>query len=273
MKHSHRQHPFCAFLICCLALLLAGCGEKVLYTGLREKDANEMVSILLSQGIGAEKKPGEENTWVAWVDSNSFANAIAILNESGYPKDKFSSLGEVFKKTGLVSSPLEERIRFMYALSETLAETISHIQGVATARVNIVLPENDPYTDKKLPSSASVFITHLPNANIEDFIREIKNLVASSIEGLQYDKVTVALFPAQLDDTKKFAANKSLFKKALFLDLAPSSVGDFWTLIGSLLLIASILFGAIGFLVWKLHLSSSTSKEPAPPKKPLPSIK
>jgi type III secretion protein J len=105
-------------------------------------------------------------------------------------------MGKIFEKSGLVSSPTEERARFMYALSENLAETISHINGIVTARVNIVLPENNPYTDSVTPSSAAVFVTFRPGINLEDYVRDIKYLVTNSIEGLSYDKVSVALFPA-----------------------------------------------------------------------------
>jgi type III secretion protein J len=101
----------------------------------------------------------------------------------------------IFKKTGLVSSPLEERVRFMHALSEKLSETISHIHGVVTARVHIILPENDPYSEKLIPPSASVFISYLPHVNVEESVKDIKQLVTNSIEGLSSEKVTMVLFP------------------------------------------------------------------------------
>ena len=124
----------------CLLLLLAGCGQQVLYTGLPEKEANDMAAILLSNSINCEKLSGAESTWNISVDKSQFSQAVQLLNEAGYPKDTFSSLGDVFKKSGLVSSPTEERIRFMHALSDELAETLTHIHGVVTARVHIVLP-------------------------------------------------------------------------------------------------------------------------------------
>ena len=63
------------------------------------------------------------------------------MHNNGFPRGQFTTIGEVFKKSGMVSSPTEDRIRFMYALSQSLSETISQIDGVVTARVHIVLPE------------------------------------------------------------------------------------------------------------------------------------
>ena len=186
----------------CLLLLLAGCGQQVLYTGLPEKEANDMAAILLASSINCEKLSGAENTWNISVDKSQFSQAVQLLNEAGYPKDTFSSLGDVFKKSGLVSSPTEERIRFMHALSDELAETLTHIHGVVTARVHIVLPDNDPYTDKITPSSASIFISYLPQINLEDCAKDIRQLVTNSIEGLSYDKVTLSMFPASMPNDR-----------------------------------------------------------------------
>ena len=186
----------------CLLLLLAGCGQQVLYTSLPEKEANDMAAILLSNNINCEKLSGAESTWNVSVDKSQFSQAVQLLNEAGYPKDTFSSLGDVFKKSGLVSSPTEERIRFMHALSDELAETLTHIHGVVTARVHMVLPDNDPYTDKITPSSASVFISYLPQINLEDCAKDIRQLVTNSIEGLSYDKVTLSMFPASMPNDR-----------------------------------------------------------------------
>ena len=69
---------------------------------------------------------------------------------------KAEGVGVVFKKTGMVSSPSEERIRFMDAIAQDLSQTISMIDGVVDARVHVVLPENDPFAKNTLPSSAAV---------------------------------------------------------------------------------------------------------------------
>lgn len=179
-----------------LSLLLTGCGSQELYTNLDESEANEMIAVLARQGISAAKEPGEENKFKVTVAKDRFADAVALLSSNGLPHQHFTDMGEAFKKTGLVSSPTEERIRFMHALADSLSETISHIDGVVDAKVHIVLPNNDPFAEKVQPSSASVFIKYRNTADVESFIPQIKQLVVNSIEGLTYDKVSVALFPS-----------------------------------------------------------------------------
>ena len=227
-----------------ILLLLGGCGQQTLYTGLPEKEVNDMMAILLSNNIGCEKVAGAENTWTVMVFGNQFSQAVQLLNEAGYPKDTFSSLGEAFKKSGLVSSPTEERVRFMHALSDELAETITHIHGVVTARVHIVLPDNDPYTDKITPSSASVFISYLPQINLEDCSRDIRQLVTNSIEGLSYDKVNLSMFPASNpNDRLPLSLNltQPAFKNFLGVNISVSSVAKFFILIAGTFALGCVL--------------------------------
>ena len=114
-------------------------------------------------------------------------------------------MGDVFQKSGLVSSPLEERARFMYALSESIAETLNNIPGVLSSRVHLVLPENDPYSDNDIESSAAIFLTYKAGENLDESVREIKYLVANSIQGLSYDRVSIALFPVIFDEAQIMA--------------------------------------------------------------------
>ena len=182
-------------LLLCLGLLLIGCDRVDLYNNLDEQDANEMQAILLRQGIDCDKTVGKELTCQLRVAKNQLAAAVEILKTHGYPKDKFTNMGTIFKKSGLVSTPQEDRIRFIYALSQEVAETISQINGVITARVHIVLPENDPLSEFFQPSSASVFIKYRQTLDIQKFIHPIKQMVVNSIEGLNYEKVSVVPFP------------------------------------------------------------------------------
>ncbi|MDR0678769.1 MAG: type III secretion inner membrane ring lipoprotein SctJ [Puniceicoccales bacterium] len=213
---------------------LGGCGKMTLYANVPERQANEIISLLRARNISVGKVTGVEGTWTVTIAGNQFATAVDILSNYGYPKDQFNTLGKVFQKSGLVSSPTEERARFMYALSENLAENISHISGVVTARVNIVLPENNPYTTATSPSSAAVFVAYRTGSSIEDSIRDIKLLVANSIEGLSSDKVSVALFPTPLLSDEMIPDTQLI--NVLSIRMTRASLWAFW---GFLLVIAA----------------------------------
>ena len=99
------------------ALLLAGCDkETTLHAGLAERQANLVMAALIDAGIGCHKSPGEEGTWDVTVVESRFADAVNLLEKAGLPRQPHQGVGEVFKKTGMISSPSEERIRFMDAL-------------------------------------------------------------------------------------------------------------------------------------------------------------
>ena len=181
---------------CCAALmLLAGCEEETtLYSQLEERQANAIVAELKAHDICCRKTPGEEGTWNVMVGEGNFATAVELLEQKGLPRRQYQGVAESFKKTGMVSSPSEERIRFMDALAQDLSRTISQIEGVVDARVHVVLPENDPFAKNAKPSSAAVAIRHRYDVDMADFVPQIKSLVKNAIEGLDYSKISVTLF-------------------------------------------------------------------------------
>ena len=181
--------------IAAAALLVAGCNkEAMLHSSLEERQANLVMAALLDAGIDCRKSPGEEGTWNVTIMESRFAEAVNLLERKGLPRQAHQGIGEVFKKTGMISSPSEERIRFMDALAQDLAKTISGIDGVVDARVHIVLPENDPFARHTLPSSAAVAIRSRWDVDITDVIPSIKGLVKNSIEGLAAEKIMVTVF-------------------------------------------------------------------------------
>jgi type III secretion protein J len=177
------------------AALLAGCdSETTLNSSLEERQANLVMAALLDDGIYCRKVEGEEGTWNVMIGEKDFARAANLLERRGLPKREFNGVSETFKKTGMVSSPSEERIRFMDALAQDLSRTITSIDGVVDARVHVVLPDNDPFAKKTLPSSAAVAIRARWDVDLSDRIPSIKSLVKNSIEGLQYEKISVTVF-------------------------------------------------------------------------------
>ena len=176
-------------------LLMAGCDkEATLHAGLVEQQANLVMAALLDAGISCHKEPGEEGTWNVLCSEAKFAEAVGLLERQGLPQRTRQGIGEVFKKTGMISSPSEERIRFMDALAQDLARTITMIDGVIDARVHIVLPENDPFARNARPSSAAVAIRSRWDVDISDVVPSVKGLVKNAIEGLAYDKIQVTIF-------------------------------------------------------------------------------
>jgi type III secretion protein J len=178
-----------------LALMLTGC-QVNLYSNLTEADANQIMAVLMANGVDASKVAAGKEGFTVTVDKEDMLRAIALLEDIGLPREKGASLGKVFERSGIMSSPFEERVRYISALGEEVAHTLEQIDGVITARVHIVLPEAPQLGQPLRPSSAAVFVKHQPSVDLDFFVPRIRRLVSSSIEGLNYDAVTVVLTAA-----------------------------------------------------------------------------
>jgi len=179
-----------------LVTLLSGCREE-LYSSVSERDANEILATLYSAGIRASKMTQDQKAWSVHVEKDDLQRALQIARDHGLPREQFANTGEIFKKEGLVSTPAEERIRFIYAVSQELSNTLSQIDGVVSARVHPVIPANDPLASRIRPSSASVFIKHRRDADLQAMAPAIKNLVMRGIEGLDYENIALTFVAAE----------------------------------------------------------------------------
>lgn len=186
-----------SFIIMLLSFLLVSCEQHVLYSQLTESEANEMVARLYTSNLNAEKISETDGTFRVDTDKSSFSRAVAVLQAHGLPRERFQSLGEIFEKDGFVSSPLEERARLNYALSQEISRTISNIDGVVLARVHLAVPKREHLAKTVQPSSASVFVKHRASVDLADSVGKIKSMVVTGFENLPYENVTVSLFPAE----------------------------------------------------------------------------
>ncbi len=244
-----------------LVLLLAACGSRVeLLKDVTEAEANEALAVLLQAGISAGKLPGKEGVVSLDVEQSQVARAITILNAEGLPHERYAKMGDVFRKEGLISSPLEERARYLWALSQELSATVSHIDGVIKARVHVVLPERSSGGDPATPSSAAVFIKHKAGYNLDDAIPQVKRLVSNSIPGLSADKVTVVMLAASPKPPEPVGSPVPAVLGAIANDGKSTNPYLIWGACALVLLVLAVL----GFYAWKRWGKlASNSKAPA----------
>ncbi|HET7868300.1 MAG TPA: type III secretion inner membrane ring lipoprotein SctJ, partial [Burkholderiaceae bacterium] len=172
------MHPILFRALClAAALLLSGC-KVALYSSLNEQEANQIVAALAAEGIAAAKERQEGEQWQVQVDEARLGAALDTLRAQGLPNDRYVSMGDVFQKQGLVSTPVEERMRYIYAVSQELSQTLRSVDGVIAARVHVVIPANDPLSDRVRPSSAAVFIKHRPDVDLRLLTPAVKDMVA-----------------------------------------------------------------------------------------------
>jgi type III secretion protein J len=179
-----------------LSLALAGC-KDILFSRLTEPQANEVVAALAEARIAASKTRVDDTTWQIEVDDAVVGQALVLLRQRGLPSQPATSLGEVFKKEGMISSPQEERARYEHALQESIAATLRRIDGVVDARVHVVIPHNDPLSTRVIPATASVLVKHRASLDMEMLGPNIKSMVMSSVEGLDYRNIALLALPVE----------------------------------------------------------------------------
>lgn len=251
--------------LCLVIVGAAACAkESPLYSRLDERQANEIMAVLLEHEIDCSKAAGEENTWDVSVSSDRFSDAVELLKTAGLPSQEFVGVGQMFQKSGMVSSPTEERIRFMYALAQDLSATLTQIDGVIAARVHVVLPENDPFRKEVKPSSASVFIKHRYDSDMESRIPFIKNLVKDGIEGLDYDNISVALFRADPPSVPDLEQAETDLAHLWGFWVAPQSISGLRVVLFGLAAVAALGLVGCGVLAY-LHFVYKPKTGPAAP--------
>lgn len=205
-----------------MLLCLAASACKVdLYNNLTEQEANEMLAALSVQRIAASKVNAGEAGWQLRVDEHELPRAVEALRARGLPHDRFVSLGDMFRKQGLVSTPAEERMRYIHGLSQELSRTLQNIDGVIAARVHVVIPANDPLNDKIRPSSAAVFIKHGADVDLRTLVPAVKDMVAHSIEGLSHEQVSLTLYEGRRPSTPAPAAAAAAMQEPGFFAVLP----------------------------------------------------
>ena len=188
-----------------LTLLLTGCMQKELQTGLTEQEAQEIIVLLRETGINAVRQvmPGdpEKPAWGVYVKGGDqdFFQAMKTLQENGLPRERARGLEDVFSKSGLIPTQGEEKARLIVGLSGEMTRTLKSVAGVVDARVHVVLPENSPLLDKSQWSltTASVLLKY-QGEQVPLREDEIRNLVARGIEGLQPENVAVVFKRVQI---------------------------------------------------------------------------
>lgn len=253
--------PAILFLLC---LLTACSSTKVIVNGLQEREANEILVLLADKGITANKVPavaaatagaGGVQLYDVSVPDNQAIDAMAILNAHGLPRKRSQNLLELFQKSGLVPSQMEERIRYRAGLAEQIASTIRKMPGVVDADVQLSFPEEDPLNPgKKLGKiAASVYVKFTgvgdnPNIQLDS---KIKRLVSGSIDGLTYDDVTVVTDRSRLGEPPSFTTGEVAkdYVSVWTVIVAKESLTRFRIIFFTML---SITILAILFILWTL---------------------
>jgi flagellar M-ring protein FliF len=158
-----------------------------LFTGLDIKDSSAIVQELESSGIQYEIR-GDGSTIM--VPQEQVARLRMTMAENGLPAG--GGVGyEIFDKgDSLSATSFVQNINQLRALEGELARSIRGIDRVDSARVHLVIPERALFQRDREPPSASIVLKVRGDLDAGQ-IRAIRHLIASAVEGLKPDRVSI----------------------------------------------------------------------------------
>ncbi len=124
---------------------------------------------------------------------NSFLPSTQMLIMSEVGSEKLSQGLELFDKQNFGTTTYEQKIKYQRAIQGELTRAINTIDSVSRSKIILAIPEKKTFlSENDTPPTASVIIElHQGKILSEEQVRGITYLVASSVENLKSENVSV----------------------------------------------------------------------------------
>ncbi len=159
-----------------------------IYTGLSAQDVGRMTTALAESGIPFDVNE-QRNTVL--VPSGQTARARTLLAQKGLPSSSRAGY-ELFDSLGSIGlTTFMQEVTRVRALEGEIARTIQALDGVAAARVHLVLPDSGSFRRDRRDPSASVLL-RLDGRVQPTTGQVVRHIVAAAVPGMKIDQVSVA---------------------------------------------------------------------------------
>ena len=185
---------------------------STLYSNLDESEAGEIVTYLSDNKIPYELSDGGRTIS---VPSSDVYQARISLASDGLPSK--GSVGySLFDKNNLGMTDFLQNLNFRRALEGELTRTIMQLSEVKAARVHIVMPKERLFKEDKKEATASILLKLTGKGLSKQQISGISHLVASSVEGLKPEHISIVDYNGNLlSNTQKSDAIAGLTSSQL----------------------------------------------------------
>ncbi len=165
-----------------------------LFTDLSSEDSSGIIKDLERQAIPFELR---NEGAVIMVPKDKVTRLRMKLAESGLPKG--GGVGyEIFDKSdALGTTSFVQNINHLRALEGELARTIRAIDRIQAARVHLVLPER-PLFSRETPEPSASIVVRVRGTLDAQQVRAIRHVVASAVNGLKPQRVSIVDEAGQL---------------------------------------------------------------------------
>jgi len=163
-------------------------GFKPLFTGMSSEDAAAIVQKLKESGT--EFRIGANGASVS-VPEARVDELRLEMSGAGLPKTGRVGF-ELFDKNNLGITDFTEHVNYRRALEGELERSIKTVTSIEQARVHLSFPKESVFLDFREPAKASVLVSTRRGAILNaQNVQAISNLVASAVEGLTPDAVSI----------------------------------------------------------------------------------
>lgn len=162
--------------------------QQILYTDLHQEDAKAIAKKLSEQNIVYHVS--EDSRTITVAQSQVYKARMELAKE-GLPGQDVVGF-EKFDSTSIGMSSYVQRIQYVRAIQGELTRSIQRLAAVKTARVHISIPPKKVFMEEDEPPKASVILElKVGMSPTKTEINGIANLVASAVEGLKVNQVTI----------------------------------------------------------------------------------
>jgi flagellar M-ring protein FliF len=157
-----------------------------LATGLDPSQTGQYETTLAAAGISYQVTTGGTGLNVPAGSMSQARIALAEKGVLGTDQSTFSA----FNKTSLGTTDFQQQVQYEQALQGEIAQTIEQIQGVNSANVELVIPDDTLFSTQSSKATAAVLINDSTQLD-PTTIQGIAHVVASSVKGLNAQDVTI----------------------------------------------------------------------------------
>lgn len=167
--------------------LIAEPKYATLYSGLKPQDAQSLASRLAAKSI--DNKVSSDGASLMVPEDKLDAARLETASQ-GLPRNARMGF-ELFDTPNWAGSDFTEKVNYQRALEGELERTLQTLSEVEAVRVHLVLPHESLFTDQDHEAKAAVIVKTRGGALSAEAQAAIPQLVASAVERLRPEGVTV----------------------------------------------------------------------------------
>ena len=165
-----------------------------IYTGLSAQDVSRITAALAEAGISFDVNEQRSAVMVAFGQT---ARARSLLAQKGLPNSSRAGY-ELFDQLGSIGlTSFMQEVTRVRALEGEIARTIQALDGVAAARVHLVLADPGSFRRERRDPSASVLL-RVDERWQNSAAQAVRHIVAAAVPGMKVEQVNVAATDGRL---------------------------------------------------------------------------